>query len=70
MSILRQFSKYLMADEHGEFNLAQVQELSWTGRSSMPRRSNASSSTRWIWTQSLVEDERERLRGLCPRGRV
>jgi site-specific recombinase XerD len=32
VSVLRQFYKFLVAHEYGEFNLAQIQALSQTGR--------------------------------------
>jgi integrase/recombinase XerC len=76
VSVLRQFYKYLVAHEFGEFNLAQVQALSQTGRArrSLPQF-DAGEIERVLQhalglIQAPVEDERERLVNLRDRALI
>jgi len=76
VSVLRQFYKFLVAYEYGEFNLAQVQALSQTGRArrSLPQF-DAQEIERVLQNamglaQVPSEDERERLVNLRDRALI
>jgi site-specific recombinase XerD len=76
MSVLRQFYKFLVAHEHGGFNLARVQELSKAGRAhrALPQF-DAQEVERVVQhaldlDQAPVESERERLANLRDRALI
>jgi len=76
VSVLRQFYKFLVAHEYGEFNLAQVQALSRTGRArrSLPQF-DAQEIERVLQhalglAQAPAEDERERRGNLRDRALI
>ncbi len=76
VSVLRQFYKFLVAHEYGEFNLAQIQALSQTGRARRSLPQFDAGEVEQVIQSAIdlihapAEDERERLVNLRDRALI